>query len=71
MPRGRPQTKPHLMSHHEIPTEILGYSVWLATWDDGTLTIGVGGAKRRQQAILNSDQTHELTRTLQSLQTEL
>ncbi len=62
---------PHAISHKDIHTDTLGYSIWLTTFDDGTMVFGIGSAKRRQQAILSKDQVHNLTRTLQSMQTEL
>lgn len=69
--RRRRPPSPHMLSHCDIPGETLGYSVWLATFDDGTMTVGVSGAKRRQTVILTKEQVYRLTRALQSMQTEL
>lgn len=62
------------MAHFQQATETLGYAVHVSLFNaaDGSgtyLTIGVGGWKRMQQARLTSEQTRELTRQFQSIQT--
>ena len=68
---GRPATKPHLIANHQIPTGTPRYAVHLSVWDNGSLTIGVGGGKRTQSAVMTGNQVDELARALQWLKAML